>query len=178
VNSSFQDAWQKFIQGDKGAFGEIYTSLFTQLVLFCLGMLKDEETAKNITSESLIKLHESVDSGTIDNPKAWLYTVCRNSCNTHWATTNRRAEILDDVGSRMVKVTQPEGQVKLEQEDYDLRVKETLNEDELKIWSLHLEGYDNKEISERLDLTAKTVANKKTMARQKLMQAFKHEQGA
>ncbi|NNE56377.1 MAG: sigma-70 family RNA polymerase sigma factor, partial [Flavobacteriales bacterium] len=158
------------------AFGRLYSELYAQIVLFCLGFVKDRTTAENITSDSFLKLLEQREPQNIENPLSWIYTVSRNSCMTYWNTKNRRAEILTEIKDRFEKVTSSDGQKKLEQAEYEELVKRSLSIDEYNIWKLHREGFNNVEISEELALAPKTVANKKTIARQKLTEAFNHEQ--
>jgi len=170
-----QEAWTKYVKGKRSAFGEVYTLLHGPMTLFCLGIVHDEEVAKNISSESLLKLLEQNPPEQIENVVNWLYTVCRNQCNSFWSTKKRRKEILEAIEGRFNTYSPAEGLWNLEREDYDKLLKNCLNDAEHHIWKLHLQGYSNDEICEELALAEKTVANKKTMARQKLKEAFNNE---
>ena len=175
MDLQFQDAWPLYVNGNRNAFGTVYSAAHPRLTLFCLGLTRDEEIAKNIASETLLKLMEQTNPREILNPASWLLTVARNSCNTWWTTNNRRAEILDDVKEQFSGVTRPVALEQLENESHVKLIRESLDTIEWQIWQLHLDGYDNKEIAEQTLLAEKTVANKKTAARNKLRQAFAHE---
>jgi RNA polymerase sigma factor (sigma-70 family) len=141
-------------------------------MLYCLGLTKDQSMAENLATDAFVKLFEQPKKPPIENPRAWLYTVCKRDISTWWMTNNRRKEILHQVKDRFQTVASS-----LADEYFDLqridKIKEReLSEDELSVWGMHEDGYDNREIAEKTGMAEKTVANKKSTARNKLKKAL------
>jgi RNA polymerase sigma factor (sigma-70 family) len=172
MSSRLEQAWQTYVSGENSAFGEVYETFHPTLTLYCLGIVKDMEEAKNIASDSLVKLLENEDAETIRNVQSWLFTVARNACNTHYTQNLRRGQILENLQGYFRRTDRNDGGVRLEEESIEAKLVSLFSEDELKIWNLHQEGYDNVEIATKLDMNEKTVANRKSIARKKLLKSI------
>jgi RNA polymerase sigma factor (sigma-70 family) len=164
--------WKRYLQGDRSAFGELYSYYHKSLTAFCVGRLKDIELAENAASETLMKLLQYERPSEIENFENWLFTVAKNECNTVWSTTERRKKILED-NYAIVSSHNPEAEEKLAIESIDRIIKENLDDTDYKIWQLYQQGYDNQEVAEMAGLNEKTVANRKSAARNKLKLALK-----
>jgi RNA polymerase sigma factor (sigma-70 family) len=159
--------WERYVQGDKTAFGELYTFYHKSLTAFCLGRLKSRELAENAASETLVKLLQYPSPSEIENFESWLFTVAKNECNTQWATAERRKRLLQN--NYEVKQDQkPEVEQKFSIENIDQIIRDSLDETDYKIWQLYQQGYDNGEVAEILGLNEKTGANRKSSARNQL----------
>jgi RNA polymerase sigma factor (sigma-70 family) len=159
--------WERYVQGDKAAFGELYTFYHKSLTAFCLGRLKSRELAENAASETLVKLLQYPKPSEIENFESWLFTVAKNECHTQWATTERRRVLLEN-NYEVKHDHKPEVEQKFSIENIDQIIRDNLEEMDYKIWQLYQQGYDNGEVAEILGLHEKTVANRKSAARSQL----------
>lgn len=171
-NEKNQSLWKRFVAGEKSAFGAIYTYYHKSLTAFCVGRIGNIEMAENAASETLIKLLEYPNPEKIENFENWIFTVAKNVCSTHLSTSARRKKLLNE--NYNFEINQmPEIEAQISLDNIDLVIKSNLDDKDYKIWQLHQQGYDNQEIAEILDSTIKTVANRKSAARQKLKSIFK-----
>lgn len=159
--------WERYVQGDRSAFGELYSFYHKSLTAYCMGRLKTIELAENAASETLIKLLQYPRPSEIDNFENWLFTVAKNECNTVWATAERRRKLIE-ANYEVVNDQLPEVEGKFSVENIDELIRQNLDQTDYKIWQLHQQGYDNDEISEITGINEKTVANRKSMVRSKL----------
>lgn len=167
-----QTLWEKYVKGDRDAFGALYSRYHKSLMAYCLGRLKDKELAENAASDTLLKLLHHTNPASIDNFESWLFTVAKNECNTYWSTQERRKELLkrnyeEEADHR------PEAEDRLSSENLDEIIESNLDETDYRIWQLYHEGYDNEEVARMMSLNEKTVANRKSAARIKLKGIFK-----
>jgi RNA polymerase sigma factor (sigma-70 family) len=159
--------WERYVLGDKAAFGELYTHYHKSLTAFCMGRLRTIELAENAASETLIKLLQYPRPGEIENFESWLFTVAKNECNTVWATAERRRKLME-ANYEKSEHQLAEVDVKYSAENIDEIIRQTLDETDFKIWQLYQQGYDNNEIAEMTNMNEKTVANRKSEARSRL----------
>jgi RNA polymerase sigma-70 factor (ECF subfamily) len=71
----------KLQDGDHRAFAALYHRYKQQLYGFCVRMLGDRDSAKDVLQASFLKLFER--SGQIQDPerfRSWLFSVVRNDC--------------------------------------------------------------------------------------------------
>ena len=171
--------WKRFCEGDEKAFDQLYALYYRRLFAYCLGKLKEVPLAENMVADIFVKLWEFKSPETIEQPENWLFSVARNACASYWSKHNRRAEILEELALNFDR------QVSADTEEIDLRIlegqiREQLNATDYSIWQLHREGYGNHEISEKLGMKEKTVANRKAMIKtrlQKLINNYLKENG-
>jgi RNA polymerase sigma factor (sigma-70 family) len=155
------------VQGERSAFGELYTYYHKSLTAFCLGRLKNRELAENAASETLVRLLQHTAPAEIENFEHWLFTVAKNECTSIWTTAERRKKLLD--ANYVVMHEQlPEVEEVHAIENMDTLIKQNLDETDFNIWQLHQQGYDNGEIAEITGINEKTIANRKSVARNKL----------
>ena len=118
-------------------------------------------------------LQSGKSQNEIENPERWLFTVAKNSCLSLLSQKKRRKEIIDQLKPSIETTAPARGDQKLQREDLEKRIKNILNVKEWQIWQLHQEGYDNREIATQLEITEKTAANLKSIARNKLRKALR-----
>ena len=162
-----QTLWEKYVQGDRNAFGMLYSKYHKSLTAYCLGRLKDRVLAENAASDTLMKLLHHTDPGSIDNFESWLFTVAKNECNTYWSTAQRRKELLKRNYEEEIE-HRAEAEDQLSSEAMNQLIKDNLDDTDYRIWQLYRDGYDNEEVGRILSLNEKTVANRKSAARIKL----------
>lgn len=164
--------WEKYVQGDRDAFGELYSRYHKSLTAYCMGRLKERELAENAASDTLLKLLHHANPASIDNFESWLFTVAKNECNTYWSTLERRKELLK-INYEVEVERRPEAEDHISSENIDKVIRENLDDTDYRIWQLYREGYDNDEVASMMSLNEKTVANRKSAARMKLKYIFK-----
>ena len=172
TEASFQHWWRLFLEGDDTAFGRLYTPFHRKLVLYCYRYLRDELAAEDAASEALHKLYTYPKLESVRDFERWLFTSAKNLCLDQLAKEKRRGEIREEIKVGSSTYYQPQAEHRLVQDDYEKLVAQTLSEKELRVWQLHLEGYDNEALAKETDSTPKTVANLKSIARQKLRTAL------
>ena len=65
----------------KEKFVELFNANKNKVYNFALKMLKDKDTAEDITQETFIKLYNNLSNGSsISSPKNWLFIITRNLC--------------------------------------------------------------------------------------------------
>src|SRR3954465_10138300 len=86
-------------RGDAHAFETLFRKYQTYVYNISLGMLCNSEDAADITQETFLRLHRSLDSFRGDASfSTWLYRVAVNLCITELRRRSRhRWEFLDDV---------------------------------------------------------------------------------
>ncbi len=164
--------WQRFVAGDKSAFGELYTHYHTGITAYCIGKIGNVELAENVASDTLIKLLQFPNPAEIENFENWIFTVAKNECLTFLSKSERRRRLLNDNYEEVTKHA-PEVESIYSVQDMDKIIRETLEDKDYKIWMLHQQGYDNSEIAEMTSINVKTIANRKSMIRVKLKAVLK-----
>lgn len=159
--------WERYVHGDRAAFGELYSFYHKSLTAYCWGRLKNRELAENAASETLVRLLQHPRPAEIENFENWLFTVAKNECNTVWSTAERRKKLLEDNYVTLEEHV-PEIDEAISIENIDTIIRQSLDEVEFNIWQLYQQGYDNAEIAEITGIQEKTVANRKSVARGKL----------
>ena len=163
--------WERYVHGDRDAFGRLYSRYHKSLTAYCLGRLRERELAENAASDTLLKLLHHSNPESIDNFESWLFTVAKNECNTYWSTLERRKELLKKNYEEEVE-RRPEVEDRFSSESMDQIIRDNLDATDYRIWQLYHEGYDNEEVATMMSLNEKTVANRKSAARTKLKTIF------
>ena len=171
----FQHWWAQFLAGDREAFGKLYRPVHPKLTLYCYKYLRDMSAAEDAASEALQKLYAWPDVASVRDFERWLFTAARNVCLDQLKKEKRRGEIREDVTRGASAIQRPEVEQHLQMEVYEERMRRALSEKEHAVWQRHLQGYNNEEIARQTGSTEKTVANLKSMARQKLREALKNQ---
>lgn len=165
--------WQRFVTGDKSAFGVLYAHYHKGLTAYCVGKLGNVQHAENVASDTLIKLLQCPNPQDIENYENWIFTVAKNECLTFLSKSERRRKLIKDNYVNVVDHS-PEVEDTYSTRDIDQIISDTLNDKDYKIWMLHQQGYDNVEIAEMTGMNTKTVANRKSVARTKLKAVLKN----
>lgn len=177
-NASQLDLWQRFVQGDKKAFSKLYQPFHKSLTMYCLGKLKNFEDAEDVAAQTLMKLWQYPNPKQIRNFQHWLFKVACNECLNYLNKHKRRRKILDGLKPFMQKKQDPSGEQEVIKKEMLAFVQKHLSGKEYDIWQLDRQGYNNEEITEQLKAKyqpppkVKTVANLKSIAKNKLKKVF------
>lgn len=156
-----------FKQGDRSAFNTIYWQLRKPIITFCKYMVPMED-AEEITTDIFVRLWKSRDKwDDIRNIKAFLYVSARNACLNFLKSQKakpRKQEAIDEILRR-----EPEMILQSEIEsDLITMIKQEIDNlpDTCRaVFKLsYLEGYENAEIAQTLDISHQTVKNLKSIA--------------
>lgn len=70
--------------GNRGSFKELVEALTRPLMATAYRYTRDWETARDLTQDTWIKVHQGIESYRPDRPfRYWLYAVHRNVCLSH-----------------------------------------------------------------------------------------------
>lgn len=160
--------WNKFLEGNELAFSQLIRELHPLVFAFVLGRTKDQSLAEDLLQEMWLKVFERRDK--VENVRAYLFTVVKNLLVDHYRRASSR-----DTGQRLqyeMKID-PQVNAALEEQELKRQVREMLNDLDHSIWELHVSGYDNHEIAKRLGIAGKTVANRKSMIKNRIKEKWK-----
>ena len=161
--------WNRFVQGDNMALGELYTELFEPLVFVSFYLVKDNEVARDIVGDLFVFLlsvdvkERKVKWDEVNTVKAYLSRAVRNKSIDYLRKTNRNSAKTDDLSEKFT----------LEENPFFAEVLTFLKDEEKEVFQLHLDGYKNEEIADKQQLTEKTVRNKLSLSRKKMKTYFK-----
>lgn len=71
-------------QGDREAFGQVYTTLYTPLYRYVLSKCRDRELVDDICQQTFLKFYEALNSYEPEKtPLAYLYTIAKRLLINH-----------------------------------------------------------------------------------------------
>lgn len=157
-------------------FNNTLIHLESHLTAFAMGFTRNEEDAKDLTQETMLKAivyREYYAQQT--NFRAWVFTIMRNIFINQYRRKKKSAQIFD-LKSDFDMLHNLSGN----QEDAvnyitmkEINAQISILGDEYRIpFNLHFEGFKYKEIAERLEIPIGTVKSRIFLARQKLMDAL------
>jgi RNA polymerase sigma-70 factor, ECF subfamily len=89
------DVFSLACHGDPEAFAEVYRRYRTRIYGFCLARMLSRELAEDATQETFVRFL-SAETSAVESPRAWLFTVARNTCADIWRQRQR-----EDVADRL-----------------------------------------------------------------------------
>lgn len=155
-----------FRKGDKKVFKLIFETFYKPLHIFAVKYVKDSDLAEDLVQEVFVKLWEKretwVDTVTV---KAFLYTSVKNKALNHF----RHQKVIDTHQKQMLADKSSELFFKnhlIEEETYRilLQAVEALPDQTRKVCVLSMNGVQNAQIAEELDLSVSTVKYHKSQA--------------
>ena len=168
------NSWNEYVNGNNSALGELYAAIFEKLVFRAIYYTKNPETARDIVSElfvSLIELNSNERKKRWEqtlNPEFLLLAIVRNKCLDFLKIESGRLRILKQQESTDLIDLQKENDIikHLEQ------CLDELKEDERKLMNLHLNGFNNHEIGNTMQISEKTVRNKLSLSRKRIIKLW------
>jgi RNA polymerase sigma-70 factor (ECF subfamily) len=164
-----QSLWNRFVQGENDALGELYSEFFEPLVFVSFYLVKDNNVARDIVGDLFVFL---LSVEVKERKTKWLEV---NSVKTYLsvAVRNKSIDYLRKTKLHLSKTEVLDGSITIEDNPFFAESLMLLREEEKEMFQLHLDGYKNEEIAEKQQLTEKTVRNKLSLTRKKMRTYFK-----
>lgn len=155
---------KQFNRRETGAFGELYTCLYDHLFYFTTDMCRGSDLSPDdVIHDVFIKIWVSSDVQftSVEGVKAYIFTSIRNYFLNYMLRKKReqryRMAVADD--DRMIVQVVDSGV-----RAYINQAVDTLPAECAEVLRYHLEGWYTKEIAERMNLSERTVYNRKNEA--------------
>lgn len=153
--------------GDREAFRTLYKQAAGAVYGYALSLLRSQEDAEDAAQETFVKIRSAAHLYTpAGKPMAWILTITRNVCMTHFRENARRTsleESRENVRDNADPVGGREDRIVLE------TAMSALTEQERQIVMLHaLSGLKHREIGQLLGLPLSTVLSKYSRSMAKL----------
>lgn len=169
--------WSNYIRDKNAGFDALYKMYYESLLSYCMGKLRHLDLAENAVADIFLKVLKFENINQIENPDGWIFTLAKNHCLSYWNKENRRAHILSEVLQPMKDFQSSQIEYKIDLASMEELIEQTLNPQDHQIWRLHVDGFPNGEIGEKMNMSAKTIANKKTMIRNAIHEVLKEKLG-
>jgi RNA polymerase sigma-70 factor (ECF subfamily) len=172
----FKKQWDAFIQGDNESLALLYTPYFEILLFTALKYVKNKEIAQDITSELFTSLLETdittrqTKWNQIRDIQAFLSTIIKCRALDHLKQEKNRQRLRNEHLTSNNEINEKQ---KDELEHLNICILQ-LPLEEQKLIKLHLAGYKNEEIAEKQNYSEKTVRNKLSLSRKKLIYLWKN----
>jgi len=158
-----------FNAGDVGTFSKVYRTLYPAIYHFCNKLVADENEAKDIASETFIKVwHKRSDLVSYENIKAFAYIVARNACFNHLQSVNRKSKSHKEI--LYLNSNDEEQLINFEMISADV-IQELYSQIEqlppqcgLVFKLMFFKGKNSSQVAEEMGITRKTVLNQKLKA--------------
>jgi RNA polymerase sigma-70 factor (ECF subfamily) len=163
---------QKIKDKDPAAYTEVYDKLYRKLFLFAKSLIGNTEEARDIVTESFIKLWSQKNSFTnMVHLQVYFYTVIKNSCIDYLRKDKLRTKLENQLiqsGTLHENVIERKYQeAELVQILYE-RINQ-LPERMQQVFKLtYLEGYSRAEVAQMLNLSENTIRNTNAAAMKSL----------
>jgi RNA polymerase sigma-70 factor (ECF subfamily) len=154
---------QRMKDKDPAAFNEMYDKLYRKLFLFAKSLIGNTEEARDIVSESFIKLWAQKNTfSNMGHLQVYFYTVIKNSCIDYLRKDKLRTKLENQLiqsGALHENVIERKYQeAELVQILYE-RIN-NLPERMQQVFKLtYLEGYSRAEVAQMLNLSENTIRN-------------------
>ncbi len=168
--------WIEFIQGDNQALSKVYETYFQPLLFVALRYVHSIEVAQDITSELFTSLLETEISirqtkwRQIKDIKAFLSTIIKCRALDYLKIEQNRRRLISENSMLHTGLFE----IRNEDLDYLSVCIMHLPFEEQQLLQLHLAGYKNQEIAKNHNLSEKTVRNKLSLSRKKLIYLWKN----
>lgn len=167
-------AIQQFCKGDNHALSTLYNSWLPELYLVAYRYVQSQQEAEDVVADCFEKLftmpttkrHKKFIEEEI-NFKALLLVMVKNKSLDIIKAKNNQSRILDGI-KKLLPVEVVNGAKQTFIDDNFKALLNCLPEKEKQIITLNIEGFTNKEIGDKLNLSEKTIANLLAMTRKKV----------
>jgi RNA polymerase sigma-70 factor (ECF subfamily) len=154
---------QKILEKDPEAFNEVYNKLYRKLFLFANSLIANTEEARDIVTESFIKLWSQENYfSNMSHLQVYFYTVIKNACIDYL----RRDKLKAKIENRLVKeehitenvIEKKYQEAELVQILYD-RINQLPDRMQQVFKLTYLDGFSRTEVAQMLNLSENTVRN-------------------
>jgi len=140
-------------------FDLIYKEHYQRIFSFCYRMTGDEESARDKTQETFIKLFELMKKGyEPGQPGAWLYKVSGNLCLNHAKRAGNYRKVVHKMGLARIEHENPEtGYIKKESIETIRNIINELDPGQRMLILLYQDGLSYKELSQATGIAVNSV---------------------
>ena len=170
----------QYISGYPVAIEELYRRHSPGLLLTAYGYCRNKEVAEDVVQDIFEKLiqmdlkeRQARFSAETDNLEAWMHVSVKNRAMDKVKVQDNREKIMQSIRSRDATLVS-NGCDDAFMRDGVRNILDRLQPRQKQILSLHMEGYRNEEIAERLQLTYNTVKNNIYEARLRIVRMWHH----
>jgi RNA polymerase sigma-70 factor (ECF subfamily) len=159
-------------------FNSEVISLSKPLKYFALNLTSNDEEAKDLLQETLLKAISNRDKFIEKtNLKAWCYTIMKNIFINNYRRAVKKKTIVDNTKDLyFINIPQSNSSFAPEStySEREILKKIEILKDEYKVpFNMYFDGYKYKEIADYLDLPIGTVKSRIFLARKQLMEMLK-----
>ncbi|MCT4560287.1 MAG: RNA polymerase sigma factor [Crocinitomicaceae bacterium] len=154
-------------------FNDALINLETYLRSFAFNFTKNEEDAKDLTQETMLKAITYRKQYTPKtNFKAWVFTIMRNLFINNYRRKVKAGTIFDNTKESYLLNLKTENHANPDNHMLGLELKNqllNLEKEYKQPFDMHFEGYKYQEIADQLNIPIGTVKSRIHIARQKLL---------
>ena len=171
-----KEKWIEFVNGNNLSLVNLYNDIFQNLLFVSVKYTRDLEISRDIVSELFVSLLEtSLEDRTekwleVREISAFLTIIIKNKSIDAIRTKNNQ----DKLRTNWIKKQTTKTEIEFINEEFTDQCISHLNDIEKKLILLHIEGYKNQEIGEKFNFSEKTVRNKLSLSRKKLVYFWKN----
>lgn len=163
-------AWRKFILGDNSCLKVVYEKHHAALLFQAYHYLKDENRAHDVVADIFVKLLEMTPTERNDRLSevsekldVFLKVLVKNKCLDSIRVLDNRKNILGNIHSLFARSSRNH---EMTANDFAVMM-EFLPAQQRNILQMHLDGFDNNAISEKLNISYNTCRNTLSTAKRK-----------
>jgi RNA polymerase sigma-70 factor (ECF subfamily) len=158
-----EDIMQRIMDKDPTVYNELYDKLYRKLFLFAKSLIDDTEEARDIVTESFIKLWAQQNNfANMVHLQVYFYTVIKNACIDHLRKNKLRNKIEHQL-LRSGKISENAIERKYQEAELVQILYERINQlpDRMQqVFKLtYLDGYSRTEVAQMLNLSENTIRN-------------------
>ena len=171
-----KSAWNKFISGNNEALASLYEDLFQPMLFISIKQTHNPELSRDVVSDLFLSLlGTSIEVRQykwkeVREFKAFLTIMVRNKSIDAVRSKNNRFKIETNLALHQTSFYEDDY---TDQEYFEKSISQ-LNESEKELFTLHYKGFSNTEIGEQLNYSDKTVRNKLSLSRKKLIHLWEN----
>ncbi len=161
--------WNLFVNGENSSLGELYNDLFEPLVFKAYVQIRDIDAARDIVAELFSFLLDTSPGvryqkwKDVNSFEAYINKSVYFKCIDHLRKHNKNQSI-DKIHSFYYELEET-----LSIDDFFLE----LPEKDKRLFQLHLDGFQNKELADHYNLSEKTIRNRLSLTRKKIAASIK-----
>ena len=153
-------------------FKEIFEEYYPSLYHYALRLITDEEAADDIVQDAFLHLWKVRNKSNLHFIKGYLYTSVRNNCMNYLRHEKVKAYYAGNLQQEQFIHT-----LSFLEEEVGRELMKSVNklpEQRKTVLLLHIEGYSQEEIAQKLGISVNTVKTHKLRARKFLRNEFKN----
>ncbi len=168
--------WEEFLEGDNLVLAKLYDEVFLSLLFVSIRYTRDFELSRDIISDLFLTLIETPKSDRIKkwkevrDIKSFLTILIRNKSIDAVRTKINRQQIREKIASKNTQYCEQEY---FHQDHFEKSIA-LLNEKERELFLMHFNGFTNSEIGNKMSYSEKTVRNKLSLCRKKMIYFWKN----